>query len=190
VFHGLCAAILARWNVHGSSSRSRGERIKRSGHFLIIMVGPIWWRQFLSSLCIPSSVERLSTECFAECSSLSAVSFETASQLSWMECGVFLDCLSLSAICVPSALKRLPRHSFAGCRSPATVTFETGSRLSHTEDETFRYCPSMSSICLPPAARPLCQHCCSECQALSAVTFESCQSIPDSASCVLVRRCE
>jgi hypothetical protein len=59
----------------------------------------------LSSICIPSSVEKLSDYCFEECQSLSTIEFEIDSHLSRVEQSVFSGCSSLSSIWIPSSLR-------------------------------------------------------------------------------------
>jgi hypothetical protein len=50
-----------------------------------------FWRcSALSYIRIPSSVEILCVSCFCECSSLSTVTFELGSQLSWVESHIYM----------------------------------------------------------------------------------------------------
>jgi hypothetical protein len=59
----------------------------------------------LASICIPASVEELSSYCFADCESLLTVRFEIGSRLSCVEQSAFSGCASLSAIWIPSSLQ-------------------------------------------------------------------------------------
>jgi hypothetical protein len=61
----------------------------------------------LSSLSIPSSVERLCRWCFVKCSSLAEVTFETGSRLSCIEADVFQHCSSRLSISIPLSLQSI-----------------------------------------------------------------------------------
>jgi hypothetical protein len=56
---------------------------------------------YLSSICIPSSLETLGQSCFYRCESLSMVTFESGSLRCDMGSSVFLQCSSLSSIRIP-----------------------------------------------------------------------------------------
>jgi hypothetical protein len=56
----------------------------------------------LSSICIPSSVERLCDQCFEGCRSLATVTFGPASILRWVDPLAFLRCPKLSLSLPPS----------------------------------------------------------------------------------------
>jgi hypothetical protein len=45
----------------------------------------------LSSICIPSTVERLCAQCFSNCCSLSTVTFQPGSRLSSIDGSAFQD---------------------------------------------------------------------------------------------------
>jgi hypothetical protein len=59
----------------------------------------------LTSIVIPSSLERLGRLCFSGCKCLSTVTFECGSKLSRVEDRAFSDCSSLSSICIPPSLQ-------------------------------------------------------------------------------------
>jgi hypothetical protein len=123
--------------------------------------------------CIPSSVEKLGSDCFSGCQSLSTVTFESGSNLSSIEDFAFNCCSSLSSICIPSSVETLGGYCFSGCQSLSTVTFDSGSKLSCIEDFAFHCCSSLSSICIPSSVENLGSYCFSGCQSLSSVTFDS-----------------
>jgi hypothetical protein len=59
----------------------------------------------LATICIPSSVERICDYSFNRCQSLSRITFERRSKISFIGRFAFSDCSSLSSICVPSAIE-------------------------------------------------------------------------------------
>jgi hypothetical protein len=64
----------------------------------------------LLSICIPSSVETLGHMAFAECRSLSTVTFESGSKLTTVDGReVFQGCYSLASLFIPSVLCELFR---------------------------------------------------------------------------------
>jgi hypothetical protein len=91
----------------------------------------------LSAVCIPSRVEMLGKDCFAECESLSTVTFAAGSRLARIEEQAFLGCSRLPAICIPSSVETLGEECFKWCGSLSTVTFAAGSRLARIKAGTF-----------------------------------------------------
>jgi hypothetical protein len=59
----------------------------------------------LSSICIPSSVERIGKCCFLRCTRLQLVSFESGSRLSRIGDNLFGRGLSLSSVCLPPLIQ-------------------------------------------------------------------------------------
>jgi hypothetical protein len=68
----------------------------------------------LSSICLPSSVEKLGYRCFDDCRSLSSITFEPNCELWCIECDAFGNCSSLSSICLPRKLRKLDLPAFTG----------------------------------------------------------------------------
>jgi hypothetical protein len=56
---------------------------------------------------IPASVEKLCWHSFAECNSLSTVTFEPGSKLSHVEADVFKQRQAVVSICIPGALQHI-----------------------------------------------------------------------------------
>jgi hypothetical protein len=109
----------------------------------------------LSSICIPSSVDRLCQLCFSRCEALSVVTFERGSPLSRIDRSAFFNCLSLSSICIPSSVRQLRDRFFQACRSLQEATFESGSKVSRVGDCAFESCPSLSLIRIPSSRQPV-----------------------------------
>jgi hypothetical protein len=66
----------------------------------------------LSYICIPFSLTRICQSPFHNCSALTAVHFESGSELSYIEDCAFLECSSLSSICLPPRLPELDAAAF------------------------------------------------------------------------------
>jgi hypothetical protein len=109
----------------------------------------------LSSIFIPSSVEKLGKWCFSGCKSLSTVTFESGSQLSSIAESAFRYCSSLSSIFIPSSVEMLGKECFSFCKSLSTVTFESDSQLSSIAGSPFWGCSSLSSISCPPSLQTI-----------------------------------
>jgi hypothetical protein len=104
----------------------------------------------LSSLFIPSSVEKLGRECFIRCESLSTVTFESGSLLSNILDRAFCGCRSLLSICIPSSVTHLGGECFSRCESLSTVTIESRSKLSTVGTrQLFEGCRSLQSLFIP-----------------------------------------
>jgi hypothetical protein len=71
--------------------------------------------RWLSSICIPSSVESLGDNCFKACLRLSSVTFQPGSRLSRIESRAFGVCQSLSWISIPSSVKVIGGECFWAC---------------------------------------------------------------------------
>jgi hypothetical protein len=82
----------------------------------------------LQSICIPNSVERISSPCFTNCYQLSSVLFEAPSKLREISSGAFENCPSLRSIWFPSSLQIIPLQSFSDCRI-IFLDFERPSKL-------------------------------------------------------------
>jgi hypothetical protein len=82
----------------------------------------------LKSICIPSSVEILCSECFGGCSSLSSLTFESDSKLAQIQSKAFSGCAALTSICIPQGIQQLEFHWSVGS-SLAIVVFESSGSL-------------------------------------------------------------
>jgi hypothetical protein len=99
-------------------------------------------------------VEKLYTECFSRCGSLSTVTFESGSQLLRIDEEAFSYCSSLESISIPSSVKEIGDRCFAFCDSLSKVTFESGSRLSTVDGHiVFMDCWQLQSLVIPPRLR-------------------------------------
>jgi hypothetical protein len=85
-------------------------------------------------MIIPASIELLGEECFANCQSLSSITFESGSRLSRIEKMVFFMA-GLVEMIIPAMVEVLSEWCFAPCKSLSSITFESGSRLSRMKME-------------------------------------------------------
>jgi hypothetical protein len=94
---------------------------------------------------IPSSVVALADDCFSQCTSVLAVSFESGSQLLSIGDSAFESCSRLSSICIPSSVEKLGQKCFCRCGGLSTVNFECGCKLSSIGDSVFEFCSSLDA---------------------------------------------
>jgi hypothetical protein len=106
------------------------------------------------AICVSSYIQTISGG-FCPRNSVSAVTFESDSQLFRIERRVFHECKSLRSICIPSSLETLCPQCFSQCGRLSSLTFEPGSRLSWIQDRAFWSCNSLRSICLPAGVEEL-----------------------------------
>jgi hypothetical protein len=69
----------------------------------------------LQSICIPSSIETISTKCFAGCKSLSNVTFESGCKVRSLDESAFAGCSSLRSIQIPSSVTTISSFCFSDC---------------------------------------------------------------------------
>ena len=91
----------------------------------------------ITSIEIPASVETIEQEAFKNCSKLTTVTLEKASNLktigggynSSYYHGAFISCKALTSIEIPASVETIEATAFYNCTSLKTVTFEKGSNL-------------------------------------------------------------
>jgi hypothetical protein len=115
----------------------------------------LYHSEVLESICIPSSVEVLSSEFFRGWYSLLSLTFESGSKLTRIESKTFCDCKCVKSICIPSSVEVLCSECFRCCSSLSSLTFESNSQLNRIENEAFAWCTSLKSICIPGSIREL-----------------------------------
>jgi hypothetical protein len=128
----------------------------------------------LRSICIPGSVEFLGKECFVACSSLTTLIFESGSQLTEIQEGVFSGCSSLNSICIPSAVRILRKSCFGGCSNLCSFTFDSPSNLEKIDGWTFTGCELLNTLCIPASLTVLSCWSLYGLHSLASLTFEPC----------------
>jgi predicted metal-binding protein len=91
-----------------------------------------------SKVEIPSNVEILGSNCFLKCNSLSSITFESNSHLTWIESAVF-SYSSLQLILIPNNFEIRGSSCCSRCASPSSITFESNSHLRRIESEAFSF---------------------------------------------------
>jgi hypothetical protein len=107
----------------------------------------------LGSICIPWSVESIGIYCFGNCGSLSAVTFETDSQVSLTKLSAFSGA-ALQSICLPARLETIGQTCL-NCRQLSVIEFETTSMPTTIEDRALSLGMVVREICLPARVRNL-----------------------------------
>jgi hypothetical protein len=125
----------------------------------------------LSKVVIPQAVVILWCDCFAHCVTLTDVSFEEDSQLTWIEEGVFSDS-GLQSFVVPWRVEKIGSGCFEDCKFLTSLSFEADSQLTRIEIRVFA-CSALEDIVLPKSVAILDRKCFCDCQSLSHVAFES-----------------
>ena len=99
----------------------------------------------INSFNFPSSVTSIGSQTFTNSLNLTAVTFDSNSQLSRIPNNAFNGCTSLTSIIIPSSVTFIEQFSFADCTSlgpqltiPSSVT-EMGS-------SAFNFCTSLTSV--------------------------------------------
>jgi hypothetical protein len=96
----------------------------------------IFIRTGLIEIIVPSSVEVLDKQPFAEWKSLSSITFESASILSRIECQASYE-TGLVEIIILASVEVLGVSCFSKCSSLSSVTFESEPSLSRIENLAF-----------------------------------------------------
>jgi hypothetical protein len=149
-----------------SSSFSLDEKVNRSWEFgtkqgfpasrdyvggrvaIVAVLDPPAGDQFvlsLKSICIPSSIETISENCFWNCTNLSILTFESGCKVSSLGDSAFAHCSSLQSICIPSSIETIANRCFSDCTNLSDVRFEEGCRISMLDDSVFSGCWSLAS---------------------------------------------
>jgi hypothetical protein len=127
----------------------------------------------LKSICIPSSIETISKNCFRNCKTLSILTFEAGCKVSNLGESAFENCSSLQSICIPSSIETISNLCFYNCTNLSILTFDTGCKVSNLGGYAFQDCSSLQSICIPSSIATISSRCFCNCTNLSIVTFEA-----------------
>jgi hypothetical protein len=109
----------------------------------------------LRSICIPSSVEIISEQCFSKCKSLSLFTFEPNSKLTRFEKLTLSGCGSLQFVYVPASVEVIGEKCFDDCKSLFSLIFESDSKLTIIEAGALSGCSSLKSLCLPASLQEI-----------------------------------
>ncbi len=98
----------------------------------------------ISSIIVPASVETISADAFAGCSSLTTITFESNSQLKRIDDGAF-DGVGLKSITIPATVEQIGGGAFCS-KTLTNVVFESNSRLEELSSNVFNNCEKLSKI--------------------------------------------
>jgi hypothetical protein len=90
----------------------------------------------LKAIIIPSSVEKIGTECFSKSGSLSEVTFEPKSRLKEIQSSAFSS-TGLKKMIIPPSVEVIGDSCFSACASLREISFEKDSELTEIGDRAF-----------------------------------------------------
>ena len=85
----------------------------------------------LKRIEIPSSITRIGSGAFKECSSLSDILFDQNSSLKIIQSCAFEKCLSLEKISIPKFVISIDKNIFGGCSSLKEITVPKSIDISN-----------------------------------------------------------
>jgi hypothetical protein len=146
----------------------------------------------LSSICVPSFVEDLSESCFAGCSRLSSVTFESDSALWLIGNYAFSRTPQLLHICFPPALRQLEALALAGSNFDEISIADGNCDLKASGPfildfdglTVTNFFGRADTVTIPANIEAIGPRCFAHCQTLRTVVFEAgstCSRIGDSA---------
>ena len=124
-------------------------------------------RQALKRVVLPESLQKIGSEAFYRCTSLSE--FTIPQGVTSIGASAFNGCSALRSIEVPNGVTVLADNTFGGCSSLENITLPNG--LTKLGSATFRGCASLTDITLPSSLTTIEPSAFSGCGALKNVTF-------------------
>ena len=126
----------------------------------------------IESISIPSSVTRIGTEAFQNCTSLASVIIGENSELREIDTSAFYYCISLTMIALPDNLIEIDSHAFIYCRSLTTVLIGENSKLEKIGNSAFEKCSSLTLINIPDSVIQIGASAFAECSNLAFVDIK------------------
>jgi hypothetical protein len=134
----------------------------------------------LSSICVPSSTERIGKSGFSQCRTLATLTFAADSHLSWIEEDGFAGCKALWHISLPSELRELhpaaldPQIREISVNEGNTAFKMNGHLLMDFDGISVKRCfGEVMEVMIPRSVESLDQACFAHCETISSVIFES-----------------
>jgi hypothetical protein len=103
-------------------------KVGNIGYSVTELADKVFERPAVQKVSIPNSVEKIGKACFANCQSLTEVTFIGDSKLNEIGAGAF-EYTGLKIITIPNSVEKIGISCFIGCKSLTEVTFEGGSKL-------------------------------------------------------------
>jgi hypothetical protein len=123
----------------------------------------------VSSICIPSSVEKLGANSFFNARVCGLPHSNLAAVFRFSKTLYFRSV----HYCIPTSIKKFGDKYFSQCDSLCAVTFEARSRFLSIGKSAFALCQLLSEISMPSSVDKLYRQCFCGCDCLSTVTFDS-----------------
>ncbi|HLN72553.1 MAG TPA: leucine-rich repeat protein, partial [Prolixibacteraceae bacterium] len=122
----------------------------------------------LTSIILPSNLEKIEAEAFKDCLNLTSVTFP--STLTYIGQCAFMNCAGLKEVKLPSSLMQLGNQAFYGCSNLSNVELpESITSLS----ATFAECTSLKTIKLPSTLKIIGEYTFQGCVQLSQIEIPS-----------------
>lgn len=109
------------------------------------------------SVTIPSGIRSIAPGAF-ENAKLTALSFESGSQLQAISYRAFYQCENLATVSLPESLKVVSGYAFSGCSALTQLTIPAKSGLSAVSTGAFRDCTALGTISLPASLSEIGNH--------------------------------
>ena len=138
-----------------------GEGITSTGAFMCVEFSK------LTSVSLPSTLEKVGYASFAECSKLATITLPDS--LKTIEDQVFRTCTSLTNVKIPENIKNIEYGTFQNCTSLTNV--ELPETLQSIDNSAFSGCTSLKSMIMPKCLNSIGQYTFRGCSSLESVEF-------------------
>ena len=148
--------------------------------------------RYYSSFTVPSTVETIKANAFANATNLTSISFPTGSsaKLATIENSAFSGCTGLRSVTIPITVKEIGTSAFSGCTAMTSLTFTGYNSTSETSksncatigNSAFRGCTALTAVTTPNSLTSIGNNAFSGCTKLATLTLNNgLESIGDSA---------
>lgn len=120
------------------------------------------------SVTIGPAVSRIPDYAFAECHSLTEVTFEPGSRCAAIGEGAFYQCRRLQAVDLPRSVGDIGRYAFAWCGELRSVRMPGVSRI---RAHAFAYCEALAGVQFPSTLRAMGNNAFSRCRSIESVVL-------------------
>ena len=135
-------------------------------------VGRIDYNAFKNStietVYIPNTINVILSRAFFACESLTKVTFEEGSQLTFFDGGLFNGCVNLKEINIPSTLVTIRQSVFTNCKSLGEIVLPEG--VTNIQSRAFYGCTALTEFILPDSCVTISEEVFMDCTALSVFT--------------------
>ncbi|MDE7453893.1 MAG: leucine-rich repeat domain-containing protein [Clostridia bacterium] len=107
----------------------------------------LFYREDITSVTIPETVNSIGAFAFCECENLAEVSISRSSPVSEIKAMTFKGCKALTTFRIPDGVTRIGNSAFGGCTSLGFIGFN--ENLTSTDDYAFSGCTSLTDAVIP-----------------------------------------